>query len=61
VWTRSSTGYLWLTANDIDAVYAIVQARGVPIARELQQENWPALGFNLTDPSGNEVHIEQHN
>ena len=33
--------------------------RGIPIARQLQKENWPAHGFNLKDPSGNDVHIEE--
>jgi len=59
VWTRSGTGYLALTVRDVDAVYADVQSRGIPIARTLQKENWPSHGFSLTDPSGNEVHIEQ--
>jgi uncharacterized glyoxalase superfamily protein PhnB len=43
----------------VDAAYADVRARGVPIARALRKENWPARGFNLRDPSGNEVHVEQ--
>ena len=58
-WTRAGTGHLGLTVRDVDAVYADVQSRGVPIARELQHENWPARGFLLSDPSGNVVHIEQ--
>jgi catechol 2,3-dioxygenase-like lactoylglutathione lyase family enzyme len=58
-WTRAGTGHLGLTVRDVDAVYADVQASGVPISRTLQKENWPARGFNLNDPSGNEVHIEQ--
>ena len=29
------------------------------MTRELLVENWPARGFNLKDPSGNDVHIEQ--
>lgn len=59
VWTRAGTGYLSITVRDVDGVYAEVRSRNVPIARELQRENWPARGFNLKDPSGNEVHIEQ--
>ena len=59
VWTRAGTGHLGLTVRDIDVVFADVRARDIPIARGLQRENWPARGFNLTDPSGNEVHIEQ--
>jgi uncharacterized glyoxalase superfamily protein PhnB len=59
VWTRAGTGHLGLTVRDVDAVYAEVQSRGIAIARNLQQENWSARGFDLKDPSGNAVHIEQ--
>jgi catechol 2,3-dioxygenase-like lactoylglutathione lyase family enzyme len=59
VWTRAGTGHLALTVRDVDVVYAAVRARGIPIARELQQENWPARGFTVLDPSGNDVHVEQ--
>lgn len=59
VWTRAGTGYLWLTVDNVDAVYSDVISRGIPVTRELEHENWPARGFNLEDPSGNEVHIEQ--
>jgi len=58
-WTRAGTGHLGLTVRDVDTVYAQIKSRGIAIARELQQENWPARGFNLTDPSGNDIHIEQ--
>jgi uncharacterized glyoxalase superfamily protein PhnB len=59
VWTRAGTGHLSLTVRDVDAVYSDVKSRGITIARELEMENWPARGFDLTDPSGNSVHIEQ--
>ena len=59
VWTRAGTGHLGLTVRDVDAVYAELQSRGIAIARSLRQENWPARGFDLNDPSGNAVHIEQ--
>lgn len=59
VWTRSGTGYLYLRVRNVEAVYADVKSQDVAISRELQRENWPARGFNLKDPSGNEVHIEQ--
>ncbi len=59
VWTRSGTGHLGITVRDVDAVYADVQSKGVPFTQPLQKQNWPARGFNLADPSGNAVHIEQ--
>ena len=58
-WTRAGTGYLYLIVRDVGAVFAEVQSRGVEITRGLQTENWGARGFNLTDPSGNAIHIEQ--
>jgi hypothetical protein len=45
--------------RNVETIYASVKSQDVPITRELQHENWPARGFNLKDPSGNEVHIEQ--
>ena len=59
VWTRSGTGYLYLQVRNVEAVYTGVKSQDVAISRELQRENWPAHGFSLNDPSGNEVHIEQ--
>ena len=58
-WTRSGTGYLYLRVGNVEAVYADVKSQDVAVSRELQRENWRARGFNLKDPSGNEVHIEQ--
>lgn len=58
-WTIAGTGYLYLIVSDIDEEYAEVQAKRVDITRELQAENWGVKGFNLKDPSGNEIHLEQ--
>jgi catechol 2,3-dioxygenase-like lactoylglutathione lyase family enzyme len=59
VWTRSGTGYLYLKVRDVKAVCDDVKSCGAAITRELQVENWPARGFNLNDPSGNEIHIDE--
>jgi uncharacterized glyoxalase superfamily protein PhnB len=58
-WTRAGTGHLSLTVRDVDAVHAELVARAVPVTRPLQRQSWPARGFNLTDASGNDVHVEQ--
>ena len=58
-WTKSGTGYLYIKVEDVDAIYLEVKAAGIDITRDLETENWGARGFNLTDPSGNAVHIEQ--
>lgn len=59
LWTRSGTGYLYLTVRDVDLQYAEVTSCGIPILRELQKQGWGARAFSLKDPSGNEVLIQQ--
>lgn len=59
-WTKAGTGYLYLQVEDVDQIYSEVKTTGVEICRDLQTENWGAKGFNLKDPSGNEIHIEQN-
>jgi uncharacterized glyoxalase superfamily protein PhnB len=58
-WTKAGTGYLYLIVRNVDEVWAEVQSRGVRILRDLQTENWGARAFNLADPSGNVIHVEQ--
>lgn len=58
-WMQAGVGYLYLLVHDVDTAFAEVEASGVAIARGLATENWGARGFNLVDPSGNAVHIEQ--
>ena len=58
-WSHAGTGYLYLLVRDVDAVFEEVRSRGFPIARALRTEGWGARAFELTDPAGNSVHIEQ--
>jgi uncharacterized glyoxalase superfamily protein PhnB len=58
-WTRAGVGHLYLMVRDADAVFAEVRSRGVDIARGIETEIWGARAFNLVDPSGNSIHIEQ--
>jgi len=58
-WTKAGVGHLHLVVRDVDAAFSEVEASGVAIARGLATENWGARGFDLTDPSGNSIHIEQ--
>ena len=58
-WTKAGTGDLYLIVRDVDAVHNELKSQGVNLTRGLQIENWGARGFNLTDPSGNAIHIEQ--
>jgi len=52
-------GHLHFVVRDVDVLFEAVISRGVEIARGLETENWGARGFNLLDPSGNSIHIEQ--
>ncbi len=58
-WTKAGSGYLYLKVIDAAALYAEVIAQGITVTRGLETENWGATGFNLADPSGNAIHIEQ--
>ncbi len=58
-WTKAGSGYLYLIVKDIEKEYREAQSRGTKISRELRTESWGARGFNLRDPSGNEIRIEQ--
>ncbi len=57
-WTKPGVGYLYLKVKDINEMFEAVKSSGVAITRGLQTESWGARGFNLTDPSGNDIHIE---
>ena len=58
-WTKAGSGYLYLHVRNIDEMYAEVVSRGVEVTLGLETEVWGARAFNLTDPSGNTIHVEQ--
>lgn len=58
-WTKAGSGYLYLLISNVEKECEEVRSRGATVSRELRVENWGAKGFNLRDPSGNEIHIEQ--
>lgn len=58
-WTIPGNGYLYLTVSDADAVHVAVTAAGAAVDGPVRQMNWPARGFNLKDPDGNAIHVEQ--
>jgi uncharacterized glyoxalase superfamily protein PhnB len=58
-WTTAGTGYLFLIVQDVDAVYAQVQSRGVAIKRPIARESWGARAFQLADPSGNLILVAE--
>jgi len=58
-WTVAGRGYLYLIVRDVQAAFDEVVATGVAITRGLQTEGWGATAFLLTDPSRNEIRIEQ--
>lgn len=46
--------------DDVDAVYATVQASGAPIVRSLQDEEWGVRRFFVRDPNGRVVNVLSH-
>jgi catechol 2,3-dioxygenase-like lactoylglutathione lyase family enzyme len=58
-WTVPGNGYLGLTVTDADALHAAVMAAGIAVDGPVRNMNWPARGFDLRDPDGNSIHIEQ--
>ncbi len=58
-WMRAGCGYLYLLVRDLDALFSEVRGSGVTIARSIETELWGARTFNLVDPSGNSIHIEE--
>ena len=50
----------WIN-QEIEGLYQQAQHNQLEITRSLQVESWGAKGFNLRDPSGNELHLEQGN
>ncbi|MCA9098622.1 MAG: VOC family protein [Planctomycetaceae bacterium] len=57
-WAKAGMGYLYLRVADAAQLAAEVKSRGVTLSRELQTEPWGNPAFNLTDPSGNHIHLE---
>ena len=57
-WARAGVGYLYVLVEDVDAVLAAVEAKGVPLARGLATEVWGSRAFLLEDPAGNSVRVE---
>ena len=58
-WSTAGTGYLYLKVRNVGQVFDSVRSRDVEISRGLETENWGARGFNLIDPDGNAIHVEQ--
>jgi uncharacterized glyoxalase superfamily protein PhnB len=58
-WSKAGSGYLYLKVHDVDAVFDEVQTSGGQISRGLQAESWGLRAFNLRDPSGNAIHVEE--
>lgn len=52
--------YLTIEVEDVKAVYADIQAKGVPIAIDLRQEPWGDHHFAITDPNGVGIDIVQY-
>jgi len=52
--------YLTIEVEDVDALYADMKSKGVPITMEIKDEDWGDRHFILTDPNGIGVDLVQH-
>lgn len=50
---------LYIYVDDVDAVAAEIAARGVPIVRELEDQDYGCRDFDVRDPDGHIVGIGQ--
>jgi len=58
-WTQAGTGYLYAQVEDVEALLAEVRAAGAELSAELALAPWGVQGFELRDPDGNLVRVEQ--
>ena len=58
-WTVAGRGNLYLMVRDVDAFFEEVTARGVTPGRGVELTNWGARAFELTDPDGNRILVEE--
>lgn len=52
--------YLTIEVEDVKAIYAEIQAKGVPIQIMLREEPWGDHHFAITDPNGVGIDIVQY-
>ena len=46
--------------DDVDAVYAVMRARGAEVVHPLQDEEWGVRRFFVRDPNGRVVNVLSH-
>jgi uncharacterized glyoxalase superfamily protein PhnB len=58
-WMAAGTGYLYLRVANVDEMFAEVTSRGVWASRGIEMMTWGVRNFQLTDPSGNLISVEE--
>jgi len=58
-WTLAGTGYLYLKVRGVRSVFDSVRSKGIETTQDLEVAPWGASGFELRDPSGNLIRVEE--
>ena len=58
-WMTAGIGYLYLRVADVDQMLAEVSGRGMSPTRGIEMMSWGLRNFQLTDPSGNLISVEE--
>jgi len=58
-WTLAGTGYLYLKVRGVRSIFDSVRAKGIETTQDLEVAPWGAIGFELRDPSGNLIRVEE--
>ena len=57
-WTQAGTGYLYLRVRNVVSLHTEILERGIVLERPIEEASWGAVGFELRDPDGNLIRIE---
>ena len=58
-WTKAGSGYLYLRVQEVATFHSDILEAGFEITSELEAATWGAMGFELRDPDGNLIRVEQ--
>ena len=58
-WTKAGSGYLYLRVQEVTSFHRDVQEAGCQLTSKLEAATWGAVGFELRDPDGNLIRVEQ--
>lgn len=58
-WAQAGTGYLYAQVTDVESLLRQVREASAELTSDLDMAPWGAKGFELRDPDGNLIRIEE--